>query len=99
MKRPPPISDAEWQVMEVLWRTQPLTANDVIDALRPETKWKPNTVRTLLARLVKKGALRTESEGNRFLYTPCYSRKQYVRDESDSFLSRVFGGAACWSIS
>jgi len=80
--------------MEVLWRKQPLTANDVIEALAGETRWKPNTVRTLLARLVKKGALKAESEGNRFLYTPAFARKRHVSDESESFLSRIFGGAA-----
>ena len=94
MKQPPPISDAEWQVMEVLWRKHPLSANEVIEALARETRWKPNTVRTLLARLVKKAALKVESEGNRYLYTPGFSREQHVSDASESFLSRIFGGTA-----
>jgi BlaI family penicillinase repressor len=94
MKHPPQISGAEWQVMEVLWRKQPLTANDVIESLGDQTDWKPNTVRTLLARLTKKGALKVASEGNRYLYTPCFAREQHVSDESESFLSRIFGGTA-----
>ena len=94
MKHPPQISGAEWQVMEALWRKQPLTANEVIEALGVRTNWKPNTVRTLLARLVKKGALKVESEGNRFLYTPRFRREQHVSDESDSFLTRIFCGTA-----
>jgi BlaI family transcriptional regulator, penicillinase repressor len=94
MKHPPQISEAEWQVMEVLWRTSPLNANQVIDALGNRTDWKPNTVRTLLARLVKKGALDTKAEGNHYLYTPRFSREAHVGDESESFLSRVFSGTA-----
>ncbi|XHR29841.1 MAG: BlaI/MecI/CopY family transcriptional regulator [Chthoniobacteraceae bacterium] len=94
MNHPPQISEAEWQVMEVLWQTSPLNANQVIDALGHRTDWKPNTVRTLLARLVKKGALNAEAEGNHYLYSPRFSREAHVGDESESFLSRVFGGAA-----
>jgi BlaI family penicillinase repressor len=95
MNQPPQISDAEWQVMEVLWNRHPLTANEVVEALlKQQSRWKPNTVRTLLGRLVKKGALAFEAEGNRYLYTPCFSRDQHVRDESESFLGRVFAGAA-----
>lgn len=93
MKHPPRISDAEWQVMEVVWSGGPLAATDVIHALAGRTDWKPNTVRTLLARLVRKGALRVEPEGNRYIYHPLFSRGQYVTDESDSFLDRVFRGS------
>jgi BlaI family penicillinase repressor len=94
MKPPPQISSAEWQVMEMLWRRHPLTANDVIEELASQTHWKPNTIRTLLARLVKKGALMTVSEGNCYLYTPRFAREQHVKDESESCLGRIFGGTA-----
>ena len=94
MKHPPQISGAEWQVMEVLWRSHPLTGNDVIEQIGGQMNWRPNTVRTLLARLVKKGALMVTVEGNSYLYTPCFSREQHVNDESESFLGRVFGGTA-----
>lgn len=94
MKRPPSISDAEWQVMETLWARSPLTAAEVISALAGETSWKPNTVRTLLARLVQKGALATEEDGNRYLYRPVFAREEFVSNESESFLERVFKGSA-----
>ncbi len=94
MKQPPQVSDAEWQVMEFLWKRHPASANEVIEALTGPTGWKPNTVRTLLARLVKKGALRVEEEGLRYLYTPVFTREQHLDDESDSFLGRLFGGRA-----
>lgn len=80
--------------MEVLWQKPHLNANEVIEALGNRTDWKPNTVRTLLARLVKKGALKATDEGNHYLYTPCFTRQQHVSDESESFLGRIFGGTA-----
>lgn len=95
MKQLPQISQAEWQVMEVLWsRPQPLTANEVIERLDAKSDWKPNTVRTLLARLAKKGAVHVRVEGKSFFYSPCFSRQEHVNGESESFLSRIFGGTA-----
>jgi BlaI family penicillinase repressor len=95
MKRPPEISDAEWRVMEAVWRGgHPMAANEVIERLGDEAGWKPNTIRTLLARLVKKGALAYSESGNRYLYTPRFTREQHVSHASDSFLGRIFGGTA-----
>ena len=88
------ISDAEWQVMDVLWTNSPATAGEVVDALGPKSGWSPRTVKTMLGRLVKKKALRFQTEGNRYLYRPAVSRDECTRVESDSFLSRVFGGEA-----
>lgn len=78
--------------MEVLWRKSPLTAGEVIEQLPAGTKWAPNTVRTLLTRLTKKGALKFEESGNKYLYRPAFSRDQHVTDESASFIERLFGG-------
>jgi BlaI family penicillinase repressor len=93
MKHPPQITGAEWEIMEVVWRAHPVTSNRVVDELESRMAWKPNTVRTLLARLVKKGALTFSADGNSYLYKPCFTRQQHVGRESDSFLARVFGGA------
>jgi BlaI family penicillinase repressor len=91
----PDIAESEWAVMEALWENSPLTAAEVAKALRPETKWADNTVRTLLTRLVEKGALKTgENEGGTRTFRPAVSREACVKAESDSFLDRVFGGAA-----
>ena len=92
MARPPQISDAEWEVMNVLWERSPLSGSDVADELCGRMKWQPKTVKTLLGRLVKKGALRYREEGNRYLYTPAFPRERYVAAESRSFIDRVFGG-------
>jgi BlaI family penicillinase repressor len=87
----PAISDAEWEVMNVLWSASPLTGGEVIDQLKDRRAWSPRTVKTLLNRLVKKGALAFATQGNRYLYRPAVTRDSCVRTESRSFLSRVFG--------
>ena len=94
-RRVPTISDAEWQVMDVIWDAAgPVTANDVVTRLAPRrTGWSPRTVKTMLNRLVNKGALAYQADGKRYLYEPAVSRDACVRAESRSFLGRVFGGA------
>ena len=94
MPKTPAISDAEWEIMNVLWDDAPRTATDVADALKDRVTWNTNTVKTLLGRLVKKGVVRFKPEGNRYLYSPALPRERYVRQESASFLDRVFGGDA-----
>jgi BlaI family transcriptional regulator, penicillinase repressor len=84
------ITEAEWDVMELLWEKSPRTSQEIV-ALLPG--WKRNTVVTLLARLVAKSALTTEPQGNRFLYTPAVERTACVALETRSFLDRMFGGA------
>ena len=94
MAKPPRISEAEWEVMNVLWESSPLTSNDVAERLCDEMQWHVKTVKTLLGRLVHKGALRYRQEGNRYLYQPVFARERYVQSESRSFIDRVFGGKA-----
>jgi BlaI family transcriptional regulator, penicillinase repressor len=88
------ISDAEWQVMQVVWERKGATAAEVIAALAGPTGWRHRTIRTLLARLLDKGVLAAEPDGNRYLYRPLVSRSRCVREESRSFLQKVFGGDA-----
>ena len=86
------ISDAEWQVMQVVWGRGKATAAEVIEELSLETSWSHRTIRTLLARLVEKGVLETAADGNRYIYKPLITRQKCIRSESRSFLQRVFGG-------
>ena len=88
----PSISEAESQVMELLWRSAPQGSEELVAALQPGTAWHENTVRTLLNRLVRKGAVRAEREGRRYLYSPVLTREQWQAHESRSLLDRVFGG-------
>jgi BlaI family transcriptional regulator, penicillinase repressor len=90
---PPNISEAEWEVMRAVWAGHPATANEVVERLAGEKDWSPRTIKTMLNRLVKKRALGFTEEGKRYLYRPLVSREECVRDESRSFLDRVFGGA------
>jgi BlaI family penicillinase repressor len=93
MPKTPKISEAEWTVMEVLWRKHPVTALEVVQQLAPHRQWQDQTIRTMLRRLIRKKALTYKAEGNVYYYTPAVSRDQCVRGESRSFLQRVFGGA------
>jgi predicted transcriptional regulator len=88
----PAISEAESHVMELLWRSAPQGSDELVAALHPGTGWHENTVRTLLNRLVRKGAVRAEREGRRYLYSPLLTREQWQAAESRSLLDRVFGG-------
>ena len=85
------ISDAEWQVMEVIWQAGQATAADVIVSLS-KTDWNHRTIRTLLARLVEKGALATKTSGNRYIYRPVITRKRCVKQASKTFVEKVFAG-------
>jgi BlaI family transcriptional regulator, penicillinase repressor len=86
------ISDAEWQVMNVVWDGQPLTAQEVIGKLEDQAAWAPPTVKTMLHRLVKKNVLTYEPQGNRYVYRSRVRRSDCIRQASRSFLERVFGG-------
>jgi predicted transcriptional regulator len=88
------ISDAEHAVMEALWERNPLTAAEVCDAVCHPKGWTMATVKTLLARLVAKGAVQTEPQGRRFLYRPLMARADYVGGESRRLVDRLFGGRA-----
>ncbi|MEZ5299439.1 MAG: BlaI/MecI/CopY family transcriptional regulator [Verrucomicrobiales bacterium] len=98
-KRPkdptPKISASEWEVMSALWRSpHPLRASEVLAALPPETGWAQKTVNTFLARLVEKGAAAVEKRGGVNAYAAAAAQEDCVREEAQSFLSRVFRGAA-----
>ncbi|MBB5734150.1 putative transcriptional regulator [Altererythrobacter atlanticus] len=88
------ISDAEHAVMEVLWERSPLTAAEVCETVCDARGWSMPTVKTLLSRLVGKGAVATQPDGRRFLYTPVLAREAYVGGESKRLVQRLFGGRA-----
>src|ERR1035437_6325656 len=93
MKKTIRITEAEWEVMAVVWDQNPVAASTVVGVLEDRKQWTLATVRTLLRRLVNKGALHQETEGKRYLYTPLISMAECVRQESESFLDRVLGRA------
>jgi BlaI family penicillinase repressor len=94
MKIVPKISDTEWEVMRVIWDRHPIAARDVIKHLAAgDPSWHPKTVRTLLARLARKKALRYDAVDRAYLYWPLVAEEQCVATASESFLERVFGGS------
>ena len=94
MKSTPRISPAEWQVMKIIWAGSPVLASEVIARLCADRKWHSKTIRTLLARLVKKRVIGYESQGRAYLYRPLVKAEDCIRNEGQSFLDRVFNGSA-----
>lgn len=88
----PKISEAEYEVMKVIWKHAPISTNEVVDQLAEQCDWSPKTIHTLLKRLVDKEALTYEKESRVFVYTPVIKEDDYISEQSASFLSRYFGG-------
>ena len=86
------ISSAEWQIMETLWRKSPLSASETFESLESDADWHIKTVRTLLDRLVQKGAIRKRKVHGMYVFSPIPKREQCVRAEGSSFLGRFFRG-------
>lgn len=89
----PKIAESEWRVMQVLWEQGSQTANDVVEALTGKVKWKSRTIKTLISRLVKKGAVKVTEEGYRYRYTAAVDESACVYSETRSFVRRVYQGA------
>lgn len=92
-KELPKIADSEWRVMQVLWESGPQTANDIVNALSGEVDWKPRTIKTLISRLVKKGAVKVTEQGYRYQYSAAVEESACVRSETKSFIRRVYQDA------
>jgi predicted transcriptional regulator len=86
------ISTAESRVMEVLWRRSPLTADEIVADVAGPQGWSEATVKSLINRLLTKGAIEAEKAGRRYLYRPRVDRLAYLSHESRGLLDRLFGG-------
>lgn len=89
----PSLSNAEWEIMKIFWEKGSMAARDVYAALPDDTGWAYRTVKTLLSRLVAKGALNYDQVGNSYLYHAACSRESVTRKEMKSFISRVLDGS------
>ena len=87
------ITEAEWKVMNAVWENSPASARDVLEALEQETDWAYTTVKTILNRLVEKGALTMRRRANTNLYDAAISRREARTLEVRSLLNRAFEGA------
>ncbi|NIK70475.1 BlaI/MecI/CopY family transcriptional regulator [Paenibacillus sp. BK720] len=94
MKEMSRISDAEWEVMKVLWTKSPMSASEVIEDLAGVTDWSPKTIRTLLTRLVQKEVVTYDSKSKPYVYSPLVTEEETTRAETESFLKRLYGSVA-----
>lgn len=92
MNKLPQISEAEYEVMKVIWKYSPISTNEVTNILTKATDWNPKTIHTLLKRLVTKEAITYEKQSRLFVYTPLIDQNEYLQQQSHSFLKRFFNG-------
>jgi len=92
MKSLPQISEAEFEVMKVIWKYAPISTNEITERLVKTTDWSPKTIQTLIKRLVNKGVLSYEKQSRVFVYTPLIDENEYIGQESRSFLNRFYDG-------
>ena len=92
MKPLPQISEAEFEVMKIVWNHAPVSTNEITERLVKTTAWSPRTIQTLVRRLVNKGVLTYEKQGRVFVYTPLVEEQAYLNQENQSFLNRFYGG-------
>ena len=88
----PQISEAEFEVMKIVWRSAPINTNEITERLLKTTTWSAKTIQTLIKRLVTKGALTYEKQGLIFVYTPLVEENEYINQQSNSFLDRFYDG-------
>ncbi len=88
----PQISEAEFEVMKIIWKYAPISTNEITEKLLQTTNWSPKTIQTLIKRLVTKGALTYEKQSRMFVYTPVVKESEYIGQESSSFLNRYYDG-------
>lgn len=92
MSKLPQISEAEFEVMKIIWKYAPISTNEVTEKLTQTTDWSPKTIQTMLMRLVTKKALTYEKQSRVFVYTPLVPETEYIRQESNSFLNKYYNG-------
>lgn len=86
----PQISEAEFEVMKIVWKYAPISTNEITEKLTQTSSWSPKTIQTLIKRLVSKKALTYEKQSRVFVYTPLVKEDEYIRQESNSFLKRYY---------
>ena len=93
MSKLPKISDSEWEVMKIIWSKEEITANEIIESLNGKQEWKNTTVKSLINRLLNKEAIGFRKNGKEYFYYPLISEEECIKEESQSFLKKVFNGS------
>lgn len=94
MNKLPQISEAEFEVMEVIWEKEPVSTNEIVDAVIENHNWNMRTIHTLISRLDKKGAISHKKDGRTYIYSSIVEKKDYVKSKSKSFIEKFYDGAA-----
>ena len=92
MKNLPQISEAEYEVMKIVWKHAPINTNEITEKLLQSTNWSPKTIQTLIKRLVTKGVLTYEKQSRVLVYNQLVKESEYICQESNSFLNRYYDG-------
>lgn len=87
------ITDAEYKVLDVLWKLESANSKTIVDEVEKIEHWNRKTVHTLLKRLVEKGAVDAKKEGSIYIYSPLIDKGQYTKSQSESFLERIYNGS------
>lgn len=93
MKELPKISEAEWEVMKLLWKNDSLTSEKIIASLSEDNDWSHQTIKTFITRLIKKGAIGYEKAGRIYNYYPLVSEDECIKSENEFFIKKVYNGA------
>ena len=93
------LTPSEWQLMECLWEQAPRTGREAVDDLRVRAGWSRSTTLTMLRRMTEKGLIACDSEGDALRYRPLVRREDAVREETRSFLNRVYRGSVSMLVS
>jgi BlaI family penicillinase repressor len=94
MHKIPKISDAEWEVMKIIWINSEISSINIIQELKDKSDWKPATVKSMINRLLNKNAIGFSKLGYEYLYFPLVSEEKCIELESRFFINRVFSGSS-----
>ncbi|WP_273320808.1 BlaI/MecI/CopY family transcriptional regulator [Vallitalea guaymasensis] len=89
----PKISDSEYEIMKIIWKTHPIKSQEIIDLVDVHKNWSEKTIKTIINRLLKKGAIGYEKESKAYLYYPLIKEVDYRKIENQSFLKKVYNGS------
>ena len=87
------LSDNEWKIMNSLWKNSPATTREIIEQIPGKVEWAYTTVKTMLSRLVAKGAVSEHKRGNTSFYEPLIPREQAHRNAFTNLFDKVLDGA------
>lgn len=93
MSNLPQISEAEFEIMKVIWDNSPINTKEIVDIVTKSSNWNMRTIHTLIARLEKKGAIKHKKDGRIYIFFPIVKKEDYINSESKSFLDKFYNGA------